>query len=566
MKQPLVGLAVVLAAAVALVARQPVGASWARYADADAIYTGSGIAILDGERTKYFDHPGMPLQALAAVTFGVEFGIHELSGGRGGLHAYASDTMLHLDRTRVWFRGWAILIYLAGAAATFLLVARLLGSTLLGVAAGLAWVAAPGIGAMSIQLRPDVALTALCVGLAYLISTAATQRDAARLGLAAFVLGIALTVKVHAAGMFAPLALVTVFRAPVGAWWRPIIARARALVARRRLLIAASVAAWFGLIVLLNARAWPFGPAPSQRVLVAEIAGGLVLYWIAALAAARFGAPPVLRAVIGPFPAFVLTLVAAGVALSLSLVLSDAGIALQAMRDSLTGHGINSGVPLLHRLSAHLSLYAAPAVALTVLVCTIAYRRRCFWPVAVLAGAAALTAMAVGRGGPGRHYFAPGFMLGVVVALWLVRETRSPLLRIAAVALTAGAAAYAIVDRPVAHEASACAASVARARELLLPHEAVLASRKLWLPDIEYRTIVETYDALAPPFPYAFVASTPDAAAFAKSQGLRLRYAVDPSLATAHAGEVRTIGTAGRYVVRPVYRDAGCGVAAITPA
>jgi hypothetical protein len=565
----LAGLAVVVIAALAMVARQPVTASWARYADADASYVGSGISILDGERTKYFDHPGMPLQELAALTFGAQFSIYRVTGGHERLHAYAQDTMLHLDRTRVWFRGWAIVLYLAGALLSYLLVACLLRSVLLGVAAGLWWVSAPGIGAMSIQFRPDVTLVALCVVIAYLIATGAERRDAGRLGLAALVVGVAMTVKIHAAGMLAPLALVTVFCLPPGGWWTTIAARSRAFIARRRLWLGAAVVAWLGLIVLLNARAWPFGPAPSQRLLVAEIVGGLVVYWLAAFATTRLRAPAALRAVVGPFPALMLTLVAAGTALGLSLVASDAGLALQAMKANVTGQGLNADLPLFQRVTDTFSaMPASHALAYAVFAAVtiaVAYRRRQLWPIALLAGAAALAIMAAGRGG-GAHYHAPAYVVAGIVALWLVRETRFGLLQPVAVALAAFAAVSAIVDRPSFPTADACAASITRARQLLQPGEVALAPRLAWLPDIEYHTIVETYVSLSPQYPDHFVPSAPDGLAVAKARNLRPAYAVDQSLANARAGEKRVIGTAGRYVVKPVYRDKSCAVASIQPA
>jgi hypothetical protein len=561
----LVGLAIVLAAAAALIARQPIGRSWARYADADAIYVGSGISILDGERTKYFDHPGMPLQALAALSFGVQYGVHAAGGGDTSLHTYAKQTMLDLDRTRVWFRGWAIVLYLAGAALSFVLVARLLGSVLLGTVAGLAWVAAPGIGAMSIQFRPDVALTALCVVLAYLIATGAERRDAGKLALAAFVLGVTMTVKVHAAGMMVPLALAAIFRSPAEGWWRLLAARVREVVAQRRAWVAMGIVAWVALVLLLNVRAWPFGPAASQRVLVIEIVAGLAAYWLAAVSVGRRGPAPV-RAVLGPFPAFLLTLVLLGIAVSLCLVVSDAGIALQSMKNVLTGQGVNAHISLLHKLKSSLSPWRVVGVAaFAVLTCAVAYRRKVFWPVVVLAGAVTMAAMASGRGGGYAHYFAPAFMPAVIVGLWLVGTASTPLLSVAAVFAAVAGASLAIAQTPSSHAADACATSVAQARQLLRGDDVALAPRALWLPDIEYQTIVETYVELVPPYPFAFVRSDAGGLATAKARGLRPRYAVDPSLAKGPERGVRTIGTAGRYSVRVVYRDRGCGVAAIEP-
>jgi hypothetical protein len=214
-------------------------------------------------------------------------------------------------------------------------------------------------------------------------------------------------------------------------------------------------------------------------------------------------------------------------------------------------------VPLTHKLGY---------VVLALGTVAFAVRRRRFWPVAILAGAAALAAMAAGRGGGALHYEAPAFMVGGIVALWLAREVGGRFLAAAAVVAAAVLAVGAIADPPRTPEADACAASVAKARQLLQPGTVALAPRALWLPDVEYRTIVETYVSLIPPYPFAFVLSAPAALEDARTLGLTPRYAVDPSLEHAAAGEVREIGTAGRWQVRPVFRDRGCGLAAIQPA
>ncbi len=556
------GLAITLAAAAALVAQQPLTSSWARYADADAAYAGSGISIAAGERTKYLDHPGLPLQQLFAVTFDADYLTHKVTGDSRSLRAYAGDTMLHLDRMRALFRGWAVLFYLAGAVAAFFVTARLLGSALLATAAGLAWLAAPGLGPMSIQYRPDVLLAALCLLVAYLIASGGERSSAARLGLAALLLGFTLTVKIHAAGLVFPLALAAVVRHPAAGWWPPLRDRAVAVASRRRLWLAAAAVVWLGLIAALNVAAWPFGPAPAQRVLVAEIVAALGLYWLGAAAALRVRRARWARRLLDPFYGFLATALAAGIALPLTLSISDAGLVLQAMKNSLEGNGVNKDVPLFHwaRLNIEavprerLLLLAAFAVATVVL----AARRRRFWPVALLLGAGMLTLMAIGREAPS-HYYAPGFVVALPVALWLFAETTRWLRLVPA----AGAAALAVgalwTPATFQERGTECASSAEKVARLLQPGEVALAAPHLQIPDFLYQSIVKVYVNFVPELPIRFLSLTSDGIATAARRGLHPRYVVGPIAAGVRSPTTLRLGELGERRVRPVYRDDGCG-------
>ena len=129
--------------------------------------------------------------------------------------------MLDLDRTRPVFRGIAIAWYLAGALLAFLLLGRLFGHWAWGLAGGLAWIAAPGLAAMSIQFRPDVPLAVLCLVFAFLVGRAVETRSPLLFAAAAFELGLATMVKLHAGGLLPALALAAVWRAPLAAWQPP---------------------------------------------------------------------------------------------------------------------------------------------------------------------------------------------------------------------------------------------------------------------------------------------------------------------------------------------------------
>ncbi|MGH3131617.1 MAG: ArnT family glycosyltransferase, partial [Gaiellaceae bacterium] len=206
---PVLALAAALAASVAIVAAQPVRSAWWTYADADATYTAAGLNLLLGEPLRYLDHPGLPLEELIAGAFG----IGELADG-GTAREYVDGLMLDFDRTRAVFRGLAIGFYLSGALLSFLLAARLFGHWGWGLAAGLAWTAAPGLASMSIQYRPDVPLAVLCVVFAFLVGRAVQTRSASVFLAAGFTLGFATMVKLHAAGLLPALMLAAIWRHP----------------------------------------------------------------------------------------------------------------------------------------------------------------------------------------------------------------------------------------------------------------------------------------------------------------------------------------------------------------
>ena len=103
-----------------------------------------------------------------------------------------------LDGSRWLFRGIAIAFYLLGAALAFVFAARLFGHWSWGFANGLLWVAAPGLVAMSIQLRPDVLLAVLCLVFAFAIARAVERRSVLWFAAAAATVGLATMVKIHA--------------------------------------------------------------------------------------------------------------------------------------------------------------------------------------------------------------------------------------------------------------------------------------------------------------------------------------------------------------------------------
>jgi hypothetical protein len=63
-----VAAAVVVVVAGALLVFQPLTSPWWTGGDADSVYVGSGVSLAGGRPTRYFDHPGTPLQEALAAT------------------------------------------------------------------------------------------------------------------------------------------------------------------------------------------------------------------------------------------------------------------------------------------------------------------------------------------------------------------------------------------------------------------------------------------------------------------------------------------------------------------
>jgi hypothetical protein len=207
---------VAVASVIVVVAAQPVRSPWWLYADADATYTASGIELMAGEPTVYFDHPGLPLQDVMAVTVETRYLVHKLTHPHTTPHEYAAERLRHLGDSRIFFRGYAILFYVAGALFAFFALWRLLGNAWWGTAGTLLFLSAPGLQAMSIQFRPDGLLAGLALAVVYLIVRAAERRDAWLYMLATLLLGLTLTVKIHAIGLVVPLAIALLRCPPPG--------------------------------------------------------------------------------------------------------------------------------------------------------------------------------------------------------------------------------------------------------------------------------------------------------------------------------------------------------------
>jgi len=532
-----VALAAALAAASAVVVAQPVSSPWWTYADADGTYVGAALGLLLGEPVRYLDHPGLPLEELLAAAFGVgELG-DRITGGAGGAE-YVDGLLLDLEQTKPLFRGLAAALYLAGAALSVFLLARLFGGWLWGLAGGMLWVAAPGLAVMSIQYRPDVALALLVLVFAYVIGRAVERRSAFLFGAAAATVGFAVMVKLHAAGLLAPLLLAAVWRHPGLGWPAELAQDGRAFLVRNRRWLVALGVVWLAVALALNLRQLPFLPTTEQV---------LALLF-----------PPILVAVawklIDPFYAFLGAAFLAGLWLPLTFALRDGMQALVTIGNGLVGRGISGDV---EPFSAPLTLPHRPLFLFLIagVAAAVGLVKRDPRPVIWFVGALVLGVMGQARLAA-VHYFAPAFILSVPAAFWLLR--RGPLT--VSTLATAVLVVYLVVPplqerhRPEA-EAESFAASVASGvtaiEQRLGAGEIGLVPSGWPTADSRFFQYVQRPNSYAPEYPFRLLPATTAAAGLAAERGLRLRYYTEPGAGSRGATELG-IGELGTFTVRPV--------------
>ena len=538
-----------MALAVVVVSAQPVRSPWWTYADADAAYSASSLNLLDGERAKYLDHPGLPLEQAGALAFGVQYAAERVRGDVGSRREYVDRKMSNLDSARPVFRGLAIAFYLAGAALSFLLVGRALRHWSAGLAAGILWTAAPGLVAMSIQFRPDVPLSVLVIVFAYFVGRGIERRSAWDYFVAAFVAGVAMMLKLHAAGLLVPLVLAAAWHPPQRA---DVAAALRSRLRTRRWQAAAAL--WVVLAAILNLERVPFRPTAGQ---LAATLGPLLLV-AAAFAAVRL-APARLRRIFDPSYPLIAAAVLAGLAVPITLDLPDGLQSMVNIENGLTGHGINAAIPLFATpisnfwTTLQLPFLVFVLAGLGALVGLITRDAR---PVVWFAGAVVLGVMAEARLAA-IHYFAPAFVLSVPAALWLFRTQRLKLASLLVWPLVLYVTWPAVRDRDTPRKearefrtqiAPAAAAVAARLR----PGEFVLTAPYAPVADTRYFQLVEQYVNYTPKHAYRFLPATQAAAALAQSRGLRARYFVGPEARELRGQQTVSLYELGPFTLRPL--------------
>lgn len=547
-------LAVVVAAAAAIVAAQPVTGPWWINADADATYSASALNIISGNYSRYFDHPGLPTQEVLALTFGT------VSLAHGGpTRAWATDEMLNLDRARAVFRGWAIVFFIGGAALAFLLLSRLLGHWGWGVAGGLLWIAQPDL-TDSIQIRPDVLLCALLLLAGYAITRGWERRSAGSYALAAAIAGVALMTKLHAIGIVPMLLLATVLAYPGEEWRRSLGTEGRAFVARHRLGVLAAGALWAVCFFLLNRHRLKITTAGMDAGLLGLIAFAIFDYWLATVIVRKLVRSRLARRIFDPFYLMLAGAFGIGIVLPLALVLTYSPWILSLTFQTMVGNNVNSGIkPFALSASQFTSfplLEAMIVLAVAAAGAVVGLTRRNAFPVLWFVGAATTTAMAMARSGELRYY-APGYVLAIPAALWFFRQLRAPLAPALAAACVVGVLVPTFVhsgdaaDQAVAVEQQARAAG-ALADKLLKPGEVALVPNYYFGdPDTRWWGLVHQYVYSPPDYPYRFAADDPLAIQTVTGQGDRVRYFIGSAALGITKREPLTLAS-GTYEAEPV--------------
>jgi MFS family permease len=541
-------LATVLTLAALAVEAQPLNSPWWTYADADATYTASGLNLMLGEEVKFVDHPGLPITEVVAVAAGIDTAFEEGSLSRDARVRYVDRTLLDLDSARWLFRGFAVVFYLLGALLAFVLAARLFGHWTWGFANGLLWLAAPGLIAMSIQLRPDVLLAALCLVFAFAIARAVERRSVGWFAAAAVVAGFATMVKLHALALLLPLLVAAIWRPPAEGELPAALGRARTFVREHRAAVGSIAGLWIALAVALNWDRFPFSPGSSQlAVTLCVVAVG-----VAAVGLAK--AAPYFHV----YAVLVVSFIA-GLFIPVTLDLQEGTRALLYIVRNMSGRGVQEGIdPFSTPLSALDGIVGTPIVFVFLLALVagiVGVVRREPVPVVWAVAALATGVFAYARP-PNVHYFAPAFIFSALALLWLLQReprARMPLLAWVLVLYVVWPAWDNRLNSTAEQERFA--ATVASAKSYvdaqLAPNEIALVPSYWPFADSRYFELVQIYVAHSPDYPYRYLPATAAVRSYEQPRQMRPRFYIGPLASDLTAGKQVELGDLGRYTIVP---------------
>jgi hypothetical protein len=565
LRWPALALATVVTVAALVVDAQPLRSPWWTYADADASYSASALNLMLGRDVTFVDHPGLPITEAVAVAFGVEALFEEGSLAEAARLSFVDRTLLDLDSARSTFRGFAVVFYMLGALLAFFVAARLFGHWTWGLASGLLWIVAPGLGPMSIQLRPDVLLAVLVLLFAFAIARAAERRSAAWFAGAAAVVGFTTMVKLHALALLPALAVAALWRAPPEAEVDVLPRRGLEWGRRHRLALATLASVWLVPALLINAARMPFRPTAGQiGAVVLIVAGVAAAFGIAELVRRLLPLRPLGR-VVNRFAALVIAAFAAGLLLPVTVSVPEGLRALVYLWRNLSGSGVQEGIEPFSTPLSSLDDLVGSKVLIVFLVGLLAGMigvvRRDARPAVWMIGALSMGAMAYARP-PNVHYFASSFVLAALAMLWLLqREPRArtsflvwPVVLWLAWPSWEGRAADAAQQERFA-------ALVAPAKAYVEPRlaEGEIAVVPSYWPfaDARYFELVEIYVEHTPPYPYRYLPTTAGARSFAAIRGFRPRFFVSPEAAGVTAPQRAWLGELGEYTIAPVPASGG---------
>lgn len=555
----MLALATVLTLTALAVDAQPLRSPWWTYADADAAYTASALNLMLGREMTYVDHPGLPITEAVAVASGVDALLKEGSLSGDARLRYVDRTLLDLDSARGLFRGFAVAFYLLGALLAFVLAARLFGHWSWGFANGLLWLAAPGLIAMSIQLRPDVLLAALCLVFAFAIARAVDRLSVAWYAAAALLLGFATMVKLHALALLLPLLVAALWRPPAENELPATLDRALGFVRAHRVAVGSIAGLWLALAISLNWDRFPFHPTASQlRVTLVLLALGIAAVGVAETAA-RYRVPPLVRRVASRFHALLVVSIIGGLLIPVTLDVQDGMRALVYIARNTSGQGVQEGIePFSTPISALGNIVGTPAVIVflfALLAGIVGALRREPVPVVWSVAALATWTFAYARP-PNVHYFAPAFVFSALALLWLLQReprARMPLLAWLIVLYVAWPAWDNRLS--AAAEQEQLASSVASAKQYvdahLAPGEFALVPSYWPFADARYFELVQIYVDHSPEYPYRYLPATAAVRSFEQPRQMRPRFYIGPLASDLTAASQVDLGDLGRYTIIP---------------
>ena len=553
---PVAGFIAAVALAAGMVVARGVSQPWWLTADADAVYTTSGLNLLLGNHTFYLDHPGLPTEEALEAGFGAQYLAEKATGDRtGGVQAFADHIFLNLDRARPVYRSLAVAFYLLGVALAFLLVTRLLGHWTWGFAASLLWLAAPGLIPIAVQIRPDALLCALVLLTTYLIAKAAERRDAWLFVLAGVTVGFAVTVKLHAAGLVPVLLAAVVWRHPAPGW-ESAIRESVPLAWRRhkRWAIPLSLLV-VGSAVAFNLDRPAFTVTHQQETLVFTILALVGGFGACALVARRLELPGAQR-LFDPLVAIVAVAVLIGLAIPIVFDPEDGLQMLVSIKDTLSGHGVNQGIAAFSQLNR--GYWSFPVFegllvfAAAMLATLLGLVRRDPVPVVFGFASAVLVTMALARYDQ-TYYLAPGYVAAIPAALWLFRLPRNralPFFVWPLIAIVVVPQFQHLIVHETAPSAQAQAATLTRTlAPVLKPGIVVLTP--IQVPDTAF-DMAQFYGSYTPQYPYQFVSPWPPFIQLLEGRGLKVRYYAGPQASQVKGEADINLAGLGTFHVRRV--------------
>jgi hypothetical protein len=557
---------VAAAAVIVVVAFQPIASPWWIYASSDASYTASGIDLMAGQQTSYLGQPGMPLQDLMGITTETRYLAHKLTNEHETQVMYASQRLLHLNDSRVFFRGFGAIFFVLAAILAFVASSRLLGGPWWGTAGTLLLVSAPGLAAASIRFAPDALLAGLVLAVGALVVRAAEQRNAWQYALAALLLGFSATVKVQAVGLVIPFGLALILRPP----HRAVAGDAGRWLRRHRGPLVTLLAVWVLFCAVFDADRLPFGMNRAQKIALGVVAGGPLVYaavvaMLASVAPLRRGA----RGPRGPVGPLLTAAFAAGVLFPGTLAMNDLPEMLVSMGRGLRHGGVDALAPGVS--GSWSSLVHTPDVLAVILLviagvaAVVGLALREIQPVLWFSGSAATFVMATSHLGPDTN-FAPAFVLSIVPALWLARRLPRPVPPVAALAVVAVALVPTISDLSAPRDAARrqerrwTTMNAVADKLITKPGTIALTDAGAPGPDVQWHVYVQPIVSWAPfYYPYRFLPDSQPALDTAGREHLRPAYYVG-SLPVGLQKAATIPLQFGSYTMTPVPRETFLGL------